>query len=81
MKIDIMLLNMGAPKHTDVRTVVDIDGKIYSEGTGISTPSPKTKPLSLELEILESVKRHIITIQENILAERARCNGQTKKTT
>ena len=37
MVINIMIYKIG--KETDVRTIVGIDDKIYSEGTGLSTTS------------------------------------------
>ncbi len=65
MKIDIMIYEVD--NITDVRTIVYVGDRIYSDGTGITSTTVKGK--GLELEILESIKRHIITIQENILKE------------
>ena len=64
MKINIQIRKTG--NITDVRTIVDISDKIYSDGTGITTIAT-TKSRALELEILESVKRHIVGIQKNLL--------------
>ena len=64
MVINIMIYKIG--KETDVRTIVGIDDKIYSEGTGLSTTSA-IKGRAMELETLESVIRHLGRIQQNLL--------------
>ena len=53
----------------NVVTIVDIDGKKYTDGNVVISGSSKMSDMALELEILESVKRHIIRIQEDILKE------------
>lgn len=63
MKINISIRKID--KSTDVRTIVDIGGKIYSDGTGLTTMGAM-KGRALELEILESIKGHITGIQLNI---------------
>jgi hypothetical protein len=66
MKIKVNIRETG--NITDVRTIVDIGGKIYSDGTGLTTMAT-VRGRARELEILENVKRHITIIQANILKE------------
>ena len=54
---------------TNVVTLVDIDGNKYTDGNVVIPGLSKMSDMALELEILESVKRHIIRIQEDILKE------------
>ena len=65
MKVEILQTDFAG--HTDVTTHVEINGQIYRESTGVMTSSRLCDTKGLNLEILESVKRHIITIQNNIL--------------
>lgn len=67
MEIDIIITKFGGVH--DVRTVTTIGERIYSESTAVMPASKQPDPAGLELEILESVKRHVIAIQEKILKE------------
>jgi len=64
MKIEVIISEKS--KHaTDVRTIVDVDDKLYSQSTGVMITTDNFKN-SMNIEILETVKRHIERIQRDM---------------
>ena len=71
MKISVQIL--ADNRFRKVSTVVESNGKIYADGTTIMPTTEKCE--SLDLETLESVKNHIIRIQQDLLRD---TDGKTK---
>lgn len=75
MKIDIMIYEVG--NVTDVRTIAYVGDKIYGDSTHLMTTERKSdKKRAMELEILESVKRHLDRIQQNLLTDVEKGNSR-----